>query len=231
MENEELVGVTESKTEYVKLEVKDISRSDVDIHYHTLPGNKPNSNKNYIGLWEASGGFIPLNEKAKWSYLVEEDGHKGNDTLVNLDLQDKEYILGYCQTGADPKTDGAAAANVSSTATIPKNISESESKTMSLSVSGTSSNLVLKYEILNGTKYDQHWIGIWEGDVPGAKNPIHAQKVTTDEAIKLKGVSFQRGKKYVLAYFANGFDAKSPDKSDIKNMVGTINFSFSATGE
>ena len=87
----------------------------VTVHYHTLYGNQPDANGNYIGLWPASGGTVPR-RKAIWSEAVKNSSPDSSVAYL-MPISEDGFIIGYCQAG-DPKTDLDVSMNVSASALI-----------------------------------------------------------------------------------------------------------------
>ena len=196
----------------------------IKINYHTLNGNSPSANKNYIGLWQSDDGIIPKG-KAAWSKLIDKTDYESDLTLSGVPIKSDAYVLGYCQTG-DPVTDSKAASNVSASAVIKaEDTNAAVVDKMTLNITGNSSTAKLQYTVLNNIDKSSHWIGIW----------IESSGITSDELmfsasvsessrssaneIDLRDAGFIRGETYVLAYFANGFE-----KRDVSNMVAQITF-------
>lgn len=219
--------------DYVSLQVlEQPTGPNVKVEYHTLNGNSPKSNKNYIGLWQSPNGVVPK-KKAMWSYLLPNDDSEATVTLRDTPINDNAFVIGYCQTG-DPKLDLTAATNVSATAVIHKgsDIRSEIPVVMRLEVKGDSVNAELFYTVLRGTDYSKHWFGIWKEnasidyDAPFYDVLVKEADSQKTGNIVFDNVSFQRGTEYTLAYFADGYSDNPAKEKNVSNMMGYIKFSF-----
>lgn len=219
--------------DYVSLQViEQPTGPNVKVEYHTLNGNSPKSNKNYIGLWQSPNGVVP-NKKAIWSCSIPNDDSEARITLRDAPINDNAFVLGYCQTG-DPKIDITAATNVSATAVIDKSshIKSEVPVVMSLDVQGDSLSFELSYTILRGTNYATHWIGFWKENASiDFDEPFNAMLVKEADSGKSGKIvfetdEFQRGTEYTLAYFADGYSDSPVKEKNVSNMMGYIKFSF-----
>lgn len=198
----------------------------VTVAYHTLNGNNPADNGNYLGLWQSNNGIIPRT-KAIWSEKITKT-ETDSKIVCKMPINDNGFIVGYCQTG-DPKLNEAAALNVSASAVIAQTGNMGAQTSALLDITGDTTSAVLKYSLLKNTRCDGHWFGIWEENAAiGADVPIYSNTIASGDPDKsgtviLDDVSFTRGMSYTLAYFVAGYDCKNPDTS---KMLAYIEFTF-----
>lgn len=198
----------------------------VTVSYHTLNGNSPADNGNYLGLWQSDNGVIPRS-KAIWSEKITK-GETDSKIVCRMPINDNGFVVGYCQTG-DPKTNEKAAYNVSACASIGPDGNTQHSESSLLNITGDTTSAVLYYTLLKNTSYKEHWFGIWEENkTVGEDAPFYTSMTASADPeksgmIPLDEVSFYRGTNYTLAYFMAGYDEKSPDTS---RMLAFIEFTF-----
>ncbi len=190
----------------VKLEIVNIEGSVVKIKYHTLNDNNPRENDNYIGLWDYSEGSN-IRGKAKWSGLVSRESTDGSYS-IDLPISSGAYVLGYSQIG-DPKENENVAKNLSACAVISE--VEGNDKIVlntSMELSGDSNEVILKYTLLNGTRNDDNWFGVWNDiDEIGVDAPFYPVKTDPkSNKLILGDIGFRRGNSYKIALFANNYN-------------------------
>ncbi|MDR3001042.1 MAG: hypothetical protein LBU89_07245 [Fibromonadaceae bacterium] len=224
---ENLENLTSIRKDSVKLSDVKVSKSDITFKYHTLNGRKPKACKDYVGIWNSSGGMIPVNQKSRDSDEIKNDDSSGTWTIVDANISSDEYILGYCLTG-NPAENEKAYKNVSASAIIPREdgLVGNVINCMDLHIEGNSSSATLTYTILAGMERNEHWLGIWRNGpfINPSDKAEFVQKITDGDSknvgrIVFNNIGLRRNNIYTLAYFANGWDNK-----DISNMVAYIHF-------
>ncbi len=198
----------------------------VTVSYHTLNGNNPANNDNYLGIWHSPSGVIPRT-KADWSQKITKT-EPDSKIICKTPINDNGFVVGYCQTG-DPKLDEKAALNVSASAAIIPSGDIHNPDTPLLDIEGDTTSAILKYRLLKNMSYSGHWFGIWEENKTiGEDDPCYTdttEKADPDKSgiIPLDNVPFYRGSSYTLAYFMAGYDPKS---FDLTKMLAFIEFTF-----
>lgn len=188
--------------------------TDFTIHYHTVNGNNPQSNNDYIGLWRSSGnGKIPKDAPALASYPVGLSTPDSSKTLLDLPIDQNEYVLGY-SLGADPTI---SRASVCATLSIPAGGFDPEkaiAQSVNLDLKGNEASIWLEYSAISGAnpKSSNNWVAIWKGDdlsAIGRDVPVFSQVTQSVDAsgkMAFDGV-LRRGSTYLLGYFLNGYNA------------------------
>ncbi len=223
-------GYTEDEyTEAERIWIEDQPAGQrVTVHYHTLYGNQPDANGNYIGLWPASGGTVPR-RKAIWSEAVKNSSPDSSVAYL-MPISEDGFIIGYCQAG-DPKTDLDVSMNVSASALIdPVNSLAGGQDFAKLDITGGTSSAMVGYRLVKHMDCKGHWFGIWDQNKTiGIDKPMYADQmlqVDPDKSgyLNLSNVRFLRGTGYTFGYFIAGW--KDAGDYDVTKLLAYIDFQF-----
>jgi hypothetical protein len=168
--------------------------------YNTLSGNQPSTYGNTAFLWQ-NGPFLPYNQTPLASQPVSGNSQSGSVNFSNLQIQNKDYIVGYSV--------GPNVQNICSWAYIPPGGSPGNSlafQTMISMASIATDGVVVNYETPDGNapQSGSQWIGIWQGPVASYTTPALAQANVSSNVSAGQvpiPVTLLRGTQYTVAYF------------------------------
>ncbi|WP_212005706.1 hypothetical protein [Chitinophaga sp. HK235] len=182
------------------LEVKNVTTDTIAVKYKGLPGNQPESYKNYVSLWPSA--TIPWNVEPAKRVPVPHNYEEGDFVIHDVTVKPINYTLGY---GVGPMiTDICTCAQI-----LSVNYMEIVPLTVTISiVSVDKKSIILNYITLPGylPGLYQNWVGLWEGFAsPFNAPPPLGQTIISSNAsqgsIEIKNVRIETGAAYTLIYF------------------------------
>jgi hypothetical protein len=204
-----------------ELKASIVNAESIELSYGTLPGNRPKSYGNWLGIWQ--GAMIRSGQKPVWRVPVQSDERLGRQILGDLQLQRKPYMLGY----ANGKSLGSVGATVQflpgQTAEGTYGIAFSTKLTLA---AYNAHGLVVNYSTPPGNVpvENENWIGLWEGDLASFSQESLIKKVSVTQR---SNQSSQAITDVVLAYKSTYTVAYGNSKEDTA-IAASITFE---TGE
>lgn len=216
----------------VHFEVSDITGDRASIIYHTLPGNLPNTNGNYLALWQSPDETVP------WDRLPDEnhtcsvfmDAPEGDLIMTDLDLPEDSYLIAY---SLSPKATTPDENNFCASVFLPKLDAGSAAAPalVTMDVLDISSySAIIRYHALSGCTPKSHgsWIGIWdERDSFLHDDPLSAVPLTKNSdqgEVALNNFKIIKGHRYTVGYFTGGYDPKLEKKSPRTQLACMVSF-------
>jgi hypothetical protein len=160
---------------HTRISVADVRGDQVTVRYQTLPGSRPHTFGDVVGVWSGSmisPGVPPIGQAA-----VAFDQETGSVVVSNLTITASSYTAGYA-LGGDP-------AAVCAAQLIGAGGQLGPSRAITLSLDSVDEDSVsVAYETLPGLSPQAagSWVGLWRGQVnPYALGaPITRANVTGD---------------------------------------------------
>lgn len=203
---------------------------EIVVDYHTLNGNHPNANGNYIGVWVSDDGEIPPNTPAEYSEMVAYNDTDYKGLLLSFRLESKGYVLGYCLTGdpCDAKQD--AYKKVCATVVIDKTYKGTvvpEEVSVTLDVTNYGPSHVISYQALENMDCScGNWIGIWKNsEIIGNTDPLYhtdIQMAGSEGKVYVPSGKLIRGNKYKVGFFMDGYGDNKP--TSYKSLAALFSF-------
>ncbi len=238
---------TETITKQMDLTIY-TSDSDIFAEYICLPGNQPQNNRNWIGIWE--GTQILWDSQPIEHRFIENDNPSDALCIYRDRAPNMSYIIGYgsgtiCNVDHSDETakvKSKATTRIKQTnkeisigtigATIQVSASGSAGTQMITKVEAISignNTLVLDYvtPIGNIPVSNKNWVGIWPGSTTtfDGTNNLYRQEIKSQfnsDQICIQGFPFTIETTYTVAY------ATGPNWSDI---VATVTFTTQGYGK
>jgi len=218
------------------------SDSDIFAEYTCLPGNQPQNNKNWIGIWE---GTQVLWETAPLAYQYIRSNNPSDALCIYQERAlNMSYIIGYGTGSLSHCGEESAVSEKGEEKTARRTKQKEEIQhinigtvgaTIQVTTSGTAgtqilakiaaisvgnNTLLLEYTTPQGNipSTNKNWVGIWPGSVVSynGNNVLYRQEVRSDfntGQICIQGFAFTIDTTYTIAY------ATGPDWSDIAATV------------
>lgn len=194
-----LVKLDASALETCSVAIPYYDADTVTVAYTGLPGNQPETYKNFVAIWEAS--MIPWNIPPLAKCSVEQNAESGTIVIGGLTITKNSYIVGY---GVGPDiTDICCSAIISAGGLrVP-----SMQVIISLEYIGSSS-LSIHYQTLAGYLPQQYnnWIGLWKGyaspyNAPAPVASIAVNNNSNEGTVGMNNVPLGINSNYTLIYF------------------------------
>ena len=163
-----------------------------------MSGNQPSTFGNTAFLWQ-NGPYIPYNQAALASQPVSGDSSQGSVNFTGLQIQSKDYIVGYAV--------GPNVGNICSWAYIPPSGTPTATFQTNISMASVAlDTVVVNYDVPDGAnpQTSAHWIGIFAGPVASfTAKPLAQAKVASDVSQGQVPIpcTLTRGTTYTVAYF------------------------------
>ncbi len=178
-----------------------LTKDIITVKYHTLNGNDPLKNKNWVGIWQGSELIYdtPPLRKA----LITGTTSTGDLAFDSLALQNKDYIIGYGS--------GEGNNKVSATIYFKAGILPFEpgiAFATNLKVLDYGNNfLVVSFQTPLGNipRTNENWLGIWKGKSISNTgiNLIKKRKINSvisNDTIAINNLNLTRNTWYTLTY-------------------------------
>ncbi|OMP75666.1 hypothetical protein BW716_29070 [[Flexibacter] sp. ATCC 35208] len=171
----------------------------VTVNYKGLPGNQPETYKNFVAIWEAS--IIPWTVPPLAQLSIEQNYEQGTLTIGGLTITRSAYIVGY---GVGPDISNICCSSIISAGGY---LAAPTQVAISLNYLGINS-LSIHYQTLAGYQPMQYnnWIGLWKGyaspynaDAPIATVNINSN--ANEGTIGMNNVPLGINSNYTLIYF------------------------------
>ena len=178
-----------------------VTSNIITIKYHTMPGNDPLKNQNWVGIWQGSQVLYDTPPLRKT--LITGTTSSGDLAFDSLSLQKKDYIIGYGS--------GEGNSKVSATLYFRANVLPFEpglSFATNLNVLDYGNNfLVISFQtpLGNVPRSNQNWVGIWKGRSISSNgtNLIKKRKiysVINNDTIAINNLNLTRNTWYTITY-------------------------------
>lgn len=178
-----------------------VSGKIVTLTYETLPGNDPNKNKNWVGIWQGNqvSYLTPPLRKAYISGTTS----TGDFAFDSLSIQKKEYIIAYGS--------GSSATSIAATLYFKADIKTFEAGVPFSTQVGIlekgNNYIVVNYKTPAGNMPSKHknWIGIWAGQSfsSNGSNLIKRKNVNSIisvDAVAINDLNLTRNAWYTITY-------------------------------
>jgi hypothetical protein len=206
-----------------------VVENDINLSYHTLNGNNPQSNGNLIAYYEATGsGIVAADAKPLQAIVVENRQTSSNIIFEEVIRHQRDYAFAYVHgiSLADLNTTEFSKVKVSSLLALPKGASIGPAYNVTLSIASKGDLVYLNYNgIPNTEPKDVAWVGIWKDkNLNFAKEPNIFYKVTKSGAVgsmRIDGLEVNTD--YCLGYFLDGYAATKPGLKK-NNLAAYVSF-------
>lgn len=178
-----------------------VTSNIITIKYHTMTGNDPLKNQNWVGIWQGSQILYDTPPLSKT--LITGTTTSGDLAFDSLSLQKKDYIIGYGS--------GEGNSKVSATLYFKADVLPFEpglSFATNLNVLDYGNNfLVVSFETPLGNipRRNQNWVGLWKGKSISSNgiNLIKKKKigsVISNDTIAINNLNLTRNTWYTVTY-------------------------------
>lgn len=171
----------------------------VTVNYKGLPGNQPETYKNFVAIWQAS--MIPWTAPPLGKVSIGQNYEEGSLTIGGLTITKSAYIVGY---GVGPDISNICCSSMISAGGL---LAAPTQVAISLNYMGINS-LSIYYQTLAGYQpmQNNNWIGLWKGyaspynaDTPIAVVPINSN--ANEGTVGMNNVPLGINSNYTLIYF------------------------------
>ncbi|SFW76484.1 hypothetical protein [Chitinophaga sancti] len=171
----------------------------VTVNYKGLPGNQPQTYKNFVAIWEAS--MIPWTVPPLAMAEIGQNNEQGSMTISGVTITRSAYIVGY---SVGPDISNICCSSVISIGGL---LAAPTQTSISLNYIGINS-LSIHYQTLGGyqpMKYN-NWIGLWKGFASpySAGAPLATVDIDSNAnegSIGINNVPLGINTNYTLIYF------------------------------
>ena len=219
-----------------KFTVEDVTGDSLTINYHTLVGNNPSKNGNYIAIWQGDDLQIPWGVSPLCMGEIDSSDRDDSYFKDGLNLTKRSYVVGYsvasqgeggdnfCAValvppGGDSRMGGKSAdlardgePPAAHIAYLDKLRVESQyfAPYISLeSLQATVARIGFHMPIGYDPEAKMNWVGLWENRPDMyQKAPIYSVRVASDgdEGFVFLRWNFKRDATYTVGYFASGWN-------------------------
>lgn len=179
--------------------ISNYTGDSVTVNYTGLPGNQPQSYKNFVAIWQSSvipWGNLPLSRQD-----IGDNSEQGSIVLSGLTITRSSYIVGY---GVGPDV-----SNISCCAIISAGGLLAPPTTVGIGLDNVGiTSLTVNYQTLAGYTPNtyENWIGLWKGYASpfNGTAPLAKVSITDDSnqgSIGINNVPLGINTEYTLVYF------------------------------
>ncbi|WP_338926040.1 hypothetical protein IHE33_00040 [Mycetohabitans endofungorum] len=213
-----------------------IDSTKIDFHYETLDGNRPNTYKNTVYLWQKEGWTVPSTDAGSQKHSITSDSVKGFQEF-SIELEQANYLIAY-----------AVGPTVNAVVTTQRLEYQEDSKSYKIIPAPSDEALSLKVTSIDtarvsysfrmpaGTraKANGDWVGVWKGTTVSklydGEEPLGLKSISIDDShgtdrLNLSdGQQFVSGDSYMLGYFKSGYDQNQPNEPVRTTLAAIVHF-------
>lgn len=230
------IKLTSTSSATTTLDITYVTADTIGLSYKTMPGNEPNSNGNYVALWQ-NADDIPWNTSPLQIQKIDTNTPNGSMSFLNLSVTTQSYIIGYAVGSSLTGSNQQKQGNICSTAYIPASSNPgSESYptfTPSLQIVYVGPNSVaVRYNLPTGITPQSNGAlaGIWRSELASYNNPPMASSNIPLDAengtFAFNNISIGRELTYTIALFTSGWSGGSSPNNQ-KAMACSVTFTNS----
>ncbi|WP_338926039.1 hypothetical protein IHE33_00035 [Mycetohabitans endofungorum] len=220
---------------------EDVLTDNISFGYNTINGNKPNTYKNTVFLWEVDSWIVPQSEQdVKGKVQITNDSPSSfGDLSPTTPLTNRNYLIGYA---VDNTRDAIVATlRIEAQGSGKYKVIEPQESDGALSFQlnddPTTRSVSYSFRAPNGTSAQANgdWVGVWKGSTIAnlydtTKSPIGTKLLTMDQSygndrLTLPGgQSFESGATYMLGYFKSGAQSENSNALKRTTLAAVITF-------
>jgi hypothetical protein len=192
------------KLNTVGVEIEAYSADTVALKYTGLPGNRPQTYKNFVAIWSAT--VIPWTAPPLRQVEIPSNSESGTVIIDGLTITKSGYIIGY-GVGSTITTICASAVMNPGDQTSPAAAPSPQSVQINVQYVGTNS-VAVTYQALTGylPHTSDNWVGLWRGMVSPYNSPkplgvAVIPKDSTEGTVAINNVEIGINSTYTLIYF------------------------------
>ena len=192
------VGMDSTNLDLCYVAVTFVNGESVTVSYSGLPGNQPETYKNFVAIWENS--VIPWTAPPLAKVPVTHNSQQGSVTIEGLTISRNAYIVGYAV--------GPDITNICCSSLISAGGLLAAPTQVSISLNYLGPNgISIHYQTLAGYLPQQYnnWIGLWKGYASpyNAPTPLATSTINSDasEGTVNMDVPLETDTNYTLIYF------------------------------
>lgn len=193
------VALNTSDLQLTTISIPYFNADTVTVEYKGLPGNQPQTYKNFVAIWQSS--MIPWNTPPLAQARIDQNAQQGSIVINGLTITSSSYIVGY-GVGNDITTICCSSLiSAGGLRAAPTNVS------ISLEYVGSNS-LTIYYQTLAGYLPQQYgnWIGLWKGYASpyNSGTPVGTVQLNSNASegtIGMNNVPLGINTNYTLVYF------------------------------